>query len=53
MRVLLAIITVISLASCDTPRYAYSPTAHNVPVLVKQGDAVKVKQLRCKIAYYS
>lgn len=26
------------LASCETPRYAYSPTAHNVPVFTKQGD---------------
>jgi hypothetical protein len=28
-----------SLFSCYTPRYVYSPSAHNVPVLVKQGDS--------------
>jgi hypothetical protein len=28
-----------SLHSCYTPRYVYSPTAHNVPVLVKKGDS--------------
>jgi hypothetical protein len=27
-----------SLFSCYTPRYVYSPTAHNVPVLTKKGD---------------
>jgi len=26
------------LASCDTPRYAYSPNAHNIPAFTKQGD---------------
>jgi hypothetical protein len=26
------------LSSCYTPRYVYSPSAHNVPVLVKKGD---------------
>jgi hypothetical protein len=26
------------LCSCYTPRYVYSPSAHNVPVLVKKGD---------------
>lgn len=26
------------LYSCETPRYAYSPTAHNVPVFTNQGD---------------
>ena len=25
--------------SCYTPRYVYSPSAHNVPVLVKKGDS--------------
>lgn len=25
--------------SCSTPRYMYSPSAHNVPVLVKKGDS--------------
>ena len=27
------------LASCYTPRYVYSPSAHNVPVLTKKGDS--------------
>lgn len=35
---LCVIILVAMLASCETPRYAYSPTAHNVPVFTKQGD---------------
>ena len=26
-------------ASCSTPRYIYSPSAHNVPVLTKKGDS--------------
>lgn len=26
-------------ASCNTPRYIYSPTAHNVPVLTQKGDS--------------
>ena len=30
-------ITIIA-ASCNTPRYIYSPSAHNVPVLTKKGD---------------
>lgn len=30
---------VLAFTSCDTPRYAYSPTAHNVPILAKQGDS--------------
>jgi len=29
----------ILLASCRSPRYAYSPSAHNVPVLAKKGDS--------------
>ncbi|MEO5893018.1 MAG: hypothetical protein ABIQ31_22400 [Ferruginibacter sp.] len=29
----------IFFVSCNTPRYMYSPSAHNVPVLVKQGDS--------------
>ncbi|MGC4100198.1 hypothetical protein [Ferruginibacter sp.] len=28
-----------SLYSCYTPRYVYSPSAHNVPVFVKKGDS--------------
>ncbi len=30
---------VIIIASCNTPRYVYSPSAHNVPVLTKKGDS--------------
>jgi hypothetical protein len=33
-----ACITIIA-ASCNTPRYIYSPSAHNVPVLTKKGDS--------------
>lgn len=29
----------VLLFSCYTPRYVYSPAAHNVPVLVKKGDS--------------
>lgn len=29
----------ISLSSCYTPRYVYSPTAHNIPLLTKRGDS--------------
>ena len=32
-------ILIIIAASCSTPRYAYSPSAHNVPVLIKKGDS--------------
>jgi hypothetical protein len=35
---ILSLIFIIVFASCNTPRYAYSPTAHNVPVFTKQGD---------------
>lgn len=34
----LLILSLFALASCSTPRYAYSPSAHNVPVLEKKGD---------------
>ncbi|MEP7256607.1 MAG: hypothetical protein ABI666_12580 [Ferruginibacter sp.] len=30
---------VFIMASCNTPRYIYSPSAHNVPVLTKKGDS--------------
>ncbi|MEO7523679.1 MAG: hypothetical protein ABIT58_06265 [Ferruginibacter sp.] len=30
---------VIAFTSCYTPRYAYSPSAHNVPIFTKQGDS--------------
>ncbi len=49
MKTILAIFSfafIIVFTGCDTPRYAYSPTAHNVPVFTKQGDS-KVA------AYYS
>ena len=33
-------VTIIFIAvSCNTPRYIYSPSAHNVPVLTKKGDS--------------
>ncbi|MEP7164492.1 MAG: hypothetical protein ABI741_07355 [Ferruginibacter sp.] len=32
-------VLVVLLASCDTTRYAYSPNAHNVPLLAKQWDS--------------
>jgi hypothetical protein len=36
----LIFIGTISIASsCNTPRYIYSPSAHNVPVLAKKGDS--------------
>lgn len=34
-----AAIVVITIASCTSPRYIYSPSAHNVPVLTKKGDS--------------
>lgn len=34
----LALFAVAFFASCSTPRYAYSPDAHNVPVLTQKGD---------------
>ncbi len=36
---LIFISTIIISASCNTPRYIYSPSAHNVPVLTKKGDS--------------
>ena len=36
---LIFISTIIISASCNTPRYIYSPAAHNVPVLTKKGDS--------------
>ncbi len=38
MRIFFAAALLIMIASCDTPRYAYSPTAHNIPSFKKQGD---------------
>jgi hypothetical protein len=34
----IASITVLA-ASCSSPRYVYSPSAHNVPALAKKGDS--------------
>ena len=40
MKTILAILSfIIVFTSCGTPRYAHSPTAHNVPILTKQGDS--------------
>lgn len=39
MRLVFLSVLVLVFVSCDTPRYAYSPNAHNVPVLTKQGDS--------------
>ncbi|MEI9958043.1 MAG: hypothetical protein WDM90_17465 [Ferruginibacter sp.] len=36
---LLCIACCLLLFSCYTPRYVYSPSAHNVPVLLKKGDS--------------
>jgi len=30
---------IFAASSCYTPRYVYSPTAHNVPILVNKGDS--------------
>ena len=35
---LIVVSIIIIGASCNTPRYIYSPAAHNVPVLTKKGD---------------
>jgi hypothetical protein len=40
MRNYLFLIAIIGIASsCSSPRYVYSPSAHNVPVLTKKGDS--------------
>ena len=36
---LIIISLICSMVSCNTPRYIYSPSAHNVPVLTKKGDS--------------
>lgn len=36
---LLIISLLFFAAACNTPRYIYSPSAHNVPVLTKKGDS--------------
>lgn len=39
MRIILTVLTIMFFASCNTPRFAYSPTAHNVPVLTEKNDS--------------
>ncbi|MEO8771708.1 MAG: hypothetical protein ABI402_16550 [Ferruginibacter sp.] len=40
MKTILAVFSiVIVFTNCSNPRYAYSPTAHNVPILAKKGDS--------------
>ncbi|CAN5865875.1 hypothetical protein BH11BAC4_BH11BAC4_21100 [soil metagenome] len=39
MRIVLTVITLLVLASCSTPRFAYSPNAHNVPVFTQKNDS--------------
>lgn len=34
----LLVLSIVIFASCSTPRYAYAPAAHNVPVLTAKGD---------------
>ena len=36
---LIFISVIIIAVSCTTPRYIYSPSAHNVPLLTKKGDS--------------
>lgn len=36
---ILPFLFLISLSSCYTPRYVYSPTAHNVSLLTQKGDS--------------
>ena len=36
---LVLICIIFTAASCNSPRYIYSPSAHNVPVLTKKGDS--------------
>ncbi len=33
------LLTIVFATSCYTPRYVYSPSAHNVPVLLKKNDS--------------
>lgn len=39
MRSIITVFTLLVLASCNTPRFAYSPNAHNVPVLAEKNDS--------------
>ena len=34
--ILLVVTIIFILASCKTPRYAYAPSAHNVPVITQK-----------------
>lgn len=36
---ILSVCMITIAASCNTPRYIYSPSAHNVPILTKKGDS--------------
>lgn len=36
---LISIILLVFAVSCNTPRFVYSPPAHNAPVLTKKGDS--------------
>ena len=36
---LIFISIIVMVVSCNTPRYIYSPAAHNVPVLTQKGDS--------------
>lgn len=33
-----AVVLIAALSACNTARYAYSPSAHNVPVITQKGD---------------
>jgi len=39
MRSVVAVLCVCLAASCANPRYAYSPSAHNMPVLTEKNDS--------------
>jgi hypothetical protein len=39
MRTLITVLALLTFTSCYTPRFAYSPTAHNVPVLAEKNDS--------------
>lgn len=36
---ILTVLTLLFFASCTTPRFAYSPNAHNVPVFTQKNDS--------------
>jgi hypothetical protein len=36
---LIVLMVVVCISSCYSPRYVYSPVAHNVPVLLQKGDS--------------